>query len=254
MVLLAVLYAIIPFLSNGACYKSLDSKMVMGEAIAANSSGNLIAFAGHHETDTAAFIMGSSDSGRHFAPLGGPWPGSYINKISIAPDDKSIVALGNAKEIYVMPAGRGIDSFISIHLNGELSYISIAGYCFVPQTDSVYFFGLEGNVLGLDYKKCDSFVVAHLHNIGSVYSMSINAEKEIVLLGRLANDPSYEDKMIVDNYFDQVKRYASAEFGTNNSSEKNSKHSVDSTATTPVQTPSNALDTDANRYLDSSKK
>ncbi|MDI3320184.1 hypothetical protein [Pinibacter soli] len=212
ILLLAILYAILPFLDKGAHYKSLDNKMVIGYAIAANSSGTLIAFSTYDQKDSVSSILVSSDSGKHFEQIGGPWKNYSINKISVAPDDQSIVAYGDGRDIYIKPAGKGVDSFVSIHIAAGLPYPVIYGYSFVPQTDSVYFYCINGNLVGLDYKKCDSFIVGHLHNIGTISSMSINTQKQIALSGITTDVSDYEQKLIVDNYFDRVDRHASADF------------------------------------------
>jgi hypothetical protein len=229
ILLLTIIYAILPFLDKGAHYKSLDNKTVVGELIDVNSFGNLIACSAYGVNDSSVSILVSSDSGRHFELVGGPWKGT-LEKISIAPDNESIVAFGGADDIYLRPAGNKIDSFLTIHLRGNVDGVILSGFCFVPQTDSVYFFGMTGNVVGLDYKKSDSFMVAHLHNISNVYSMSISAQKEIVLLGNRIDESNYNGALVVDNYFDQVKRYAAAEVRTNSTSPTQNQDQTDPTA------------------------
>lgn len=213
--LTCVITYILLFLLLGKVYYPLNGKQKLGNNIAADSSGNIIAAALYNTDDTTVAIIISSDSGHHFEQLGGPWKMNddigltRINLISIAPDNKSIVAVGN-KCVYLKAAQA--DSFTCLNttklFNGYNGFNVSNGLCFVPGTDSVYIYNSIGDIFCFDYKRYDSFAFGHFKDVTSIISLSVNAKKEIVVIGfGYLGEGAYKN-----NQFENLKTYAAVNY------------------------------------------
>jgi hypothetical protein len=226
-------YILLSFSSNKHVYHVLDDNLVMGNYIAADSSGNTIACSVYNVKDSTLSIMVSSDSGRHFERLGGPWKykndpyeiENSIRSIKIAPDNKSVVAIGH-KAIYIKAANK--DSFTCIHnlkfprdRNSAVSYYQYnKGFCFVPGTDSVYVYDDAGNIFCLSFTKYDSMVVGTLAVQDYVQSLAVTDSKKMYVITynnyyyRGAGGGAEGYAVDTNIFFSNMKKYAIADFNT----------------------------------------
>jgi hypothetical protein len=219
-------YILLSFSSNKHVYHVLDDGWVMGKQIATDSSGNTIACSVYNVKDSTVSIMVSSDSGRHFERLGGPWKykedqyrmGTSIRSIKIASDNKTVVAIGPAT-IYIKSANK--DSFTCIHnlkfprdrdSNFLPRYYQYnKAFCFVPGTDSLYVYNEVGNIFCLSFTKYDSMVVGSLAVPGEVHSLAFTNSKKMYVI---TDKNYYRDAVDINTFFRKMEKYAIAEFNT----------------------------------------
>jgi hypothetical protein len=224
-------YILFSFSSNKHIYHTLDDGWTMGKYIATDSSGNTIACSVYNIKDSTINILISSDSGGHFDRFGGPWKykddwfeiENSIRSIKIAPDNKTVVAIGPAA-IYIKAANK--DTFTCIHnskfpkdrsnniLSG--SYQNNLGFCFVPGTDSLYVYDEVGNIFCLSFTKYDSMVVGLLAGPDKVQSLMVTDSKKLYVM--TGNNSYYggggRDAVNTNSFFINMRKYAIAEFNT----------------------------------------
>ena len=207
LLLCVVIYVVLLRLDVGRVYTPMQHDLRLGNIIAADSSGNLLAFPVYNDKDSTAGIMVRSDSTEEFKQLGGPWKvydaygASELYSIAIAPDNKSIVAIGD-DFICVKPASA--DSFICVSTAKWTQYGFLEGICFAQKTDSAFIYNDEGSVFCLNYKRTDSFAVARLQGINHVISMSVNKRRDFVV--------AQDDGVTIGSHLTDYTRYATSEF------------------------------------------
>lgn len=223
-------FILISFSTNKHRYRVLENGWTQGKFIAADSSGRTIACDLYNIKDTSICILVSTDSGRHFEQVGGPW--KYIHSqygfefslltIKIAPDNKSVVAIG-AEAIYIKAADS--NSFTCIH-NFKFPMNNIndpgtnkrhnQGFCFLPGTDSLCVYDNAGTVFCLSFKKYDSMMIGKLALQNRfVKSLAItNSKKKYVItdVGYIKDIPGFT--VDTNACFESMKKYAIAEYNT----------------------------------------
>ncbi len=128
-------------------------------------------------------ILVSSDGGKHFEQSGGPWKKSdeldLIHSIYIAPDNKSIVAVGG---ISVYIKGAEADSFTVINKMGSVDRGStLKGAAFSHVSDSVFVFSRD-SIYAFHYKRYDSVMVGHLDGLYRIKSL-VTANQSNLMAG-----------------------------------------------------------------------
>ena len=219
MLLIVVIYIILLFSKHQNAYQSLDNQIMIGTVLAVDSSGLTITFPIYNSKDSTVSIIVSSDSGNSFKVEGGPWKNIYndnfdrINSIAIAPDNKSIIAVG---EQYIYLKGFDKDSFSCISLKnfpGFSLFERMSNFCFIPETDSVFIYSQSASIISLNYKNYDSIAIGSLKNIFWLRSMYVDKKKQIFALGERYDYAGGNSKLglLFNNIF-VSKTYAVAEY------------------------------------------
>jgi hypothetical protein len=211
-------FIVLSFSFNKSLYHGLENGWAMGKLMAADSSGQMIVCDVYNRKDTTVGIIVSSDSGRHFEQFG-PWKSEFpLNSIKIAPDNKSVVALGYSA-LYIKAADK--DSFTCIYnfkfprdLDSaySIAYPYNKGFCFVPRTDSLYVYDNLGDIFCLSFMKYDSMEIGSIQE-RFMRSLAItNSKKLYMIADEYSSENNQRNVIEIKTFYRNPVKYAIAEF------------------------------------------
>jgi hypothetical protein len=183
LLLSIILYIVLWKQESDHTYLPLDSNTKLSKTMAIDSSGKMIAAVTTNGVDSTMGILVSQDGGKHFE-MWGNWKllsdeRFLINKIYIAPDNKSILALSGEK-FYVKAADA--DSFTVVtNFWPESKYTLLEGAAFSNISDSVFVFSTD-SIYAFNYKRYDSIAVCYLDKLDGIVALK-TAEKSNLLAG-----------------------------------------------------------------------